>query len=223
MAGPKKRLPELWCVLDLDAAFAAMLAVRLGFPPHVAVLVRQWDGIIALSYAAKRVGCTRLMNVNQALALCKSKGVAVAAVHVEVIDEAGRPRLPAPGEVPSQAENKVSLHQVRAASAEVFALLRRLLGDDCVHRASVDECYMVLDAAAGRVLAVRAAAARCARSCVAARALSHRLRRRLAMNSPSCAVSRPRPAPGAARAAGAARGRGPGLGAAADAPAAGLL
>ena len=119
----------------------------------MAVVCQQWDNIIALTPNAKRAGVARHVSVLEARARCAAAGLPFRAVHVEVVDADGRPRLPAPGEAVSQADNKVSLHMFRAASVAVFKRLLRMCGGDAVARASCDEAYLSLDDAALRVLA----------------------------------------------------------------------
>lgn len=56
---------------DVDAAYAAFEGRRLGLDPHVIPLaVQQWTGLIAVSYAARRAGVTRFMNIEEAKQKC---------------------------------------------------------------------------------------------------------------------------------------------------------
>ena len=54
---------------------------RLGIPREVPVAVQQWQGLIAINYAARARGITRHMRVQEALARCPE----LQCVHVQTI------------------------------------------------------------------------------------------------------------------------------------------
>lgn len=56
---------------------------RLSIPRNVPVAVQQWEGLIAINYAARAAGITRHMRVHEAKALCPE----LQCVHVETIGE----------------------------------------------------------------------------------------------------------------------------------------
>ncbi|KAJ6070527.1 hypothetical protein N7467_011846 [Penicillium canescens] len=56
--------------IDLDAFYAQCEMVRLGTPRETPLAVRQWDSLIAINYAARPFGITRLINVAEARKLC---------------------------------------------------------------------------------------------------------------------------------------------------------
>ncbi|KAL6761247.1 hypothetical protein V8C86DRAFT_906953 [Haematococcus lacustris] len=67
--------------LDLDGFYAQVEQVRKGLSPDVPLAVQQWEGIIALNYAAKARGVTRHMRVPQAKEACPD----LVLVHVQTI------------------------------------------------------------------------------------------------------------------------------------------
>ena len=141
---PRERIIAL---LDLDAFYAQVEMKRLNSAPSIPLAVRQWDGLIAVNYAARAAGVTRHMRADEALTRCPS----IKLVHVELID--------ADGVVPddamarhSQRTAKASLARYRAASRAIFALLVRALGETNVEKGSVDEAYLQLDESTTRVL-----------------------------------------------------------------------
>ncbi|KAJ5836863.1 DNA polymerase eta [Penicillium robsamsonii] len=56
--------------IDLDAFYAQCEMVRLGTPRDIPLAVRQWDSLIAINYAARPFGISRLINVAEARKLC---------------------------------------------------------------------------------------------------------------------------------------------------------
>jgi len=56
---------------------------RLGIPRNVPAAVQQWEGLIAINYAARAAGITRHMRVHEARALCPE----LKLMHVETIGE----------------------------------------------------------------------------------------------------------------------------------------
>ena len=57
---------------------------RLGIPAEVPCAVQQWEGLIAINYAARAQGITRHMRVHEAKARCPE----LVCVHVQTIGEA---------------------------------------------------------------------------------------------------------------------------------------
>ncbi|CAI5527584.1 unnamed protein product [Closterium sp. Naga37s-1] len=113
--------------VDLDCFYAAVEAVRLGIPRDTPLAVQQWEGLIAVNYAARARGVQRHDRVFQA----KQKCPELQLIHVETV-----------GGAPGAGRNagKVSLERYRAASQHVFAAFRRVC--PTVERASIDEAYM---------------------------------------------------------------------------------
>ncbi|KAJ5908512.1 hypothetical protein N7495_001194 [Penicillium taxi] len=56
--------------IDLDAFYAQCEMVRLGSPRDAPLAVRQWDSLIAVNYAARSYGITRMVNCAEARKLC---------------------------------------------------------------------------------------------------------------------------------------------------------
>lgn len=70
--------------LDLDCFYAQVEQKRLGIPAEVPCAVQQWEGLIAINYAARAQGITRHMRVHEAKARCPE----LVCVHVQTIGEA---------------------------------------------------------------------------------------------------------------------------------------
>ncbi|CAI5946546.1 unnamed protein product [Closterium sp. NIES-65] len=117
--------------VDLDCFYAAVEAVRLGIPRDTPLAVQQWEGLIAVNYAARARGVQRHDRVFQA----KQKCPELQLIHVETV-----------GGAPGAGRNagKVSLERYRAASQRVFSAFRRVC--PIVERASIDEAYMDVSA-----------------------------------------------------------------------------
>lgn len=56
--------------VDIDAAYAAMEMSRLKSDPSVPLAVRQWNGLIAVNYAARKFGISRHESPAEALKKC---------------------------------------------------------------------------------------------------------------------------------------------------------
>jgi nucleotidyltransferase/DNA polymerase involved in DNA repair len=124
-------------LLDADAFYAQVEAKRLSIDLSTTPLaVRQWDGLIAVSYAARAAGVTRHMRAPEAQRLCP----ALQLPHVEVLDAQGVPD-PDPTSA-KKATHKASLHRYRLASAGIFKLLVRICGERYVEKGSIDEAYI---------------------------------------------------------------------------------
>ena len=67
--------------LDLDCFYAQVEQKRLGIPAEVPCAVQQWEGLIAINYAARAQGITRHMRVHEAKARCPE----LVCVHVQTI------------------------------------------------------------------------------------------------------------------------------------------
>ncbi|KAG6541300.1 hypothetical protein Mapa_017353 [Marchantia paleacea] len=117
--------------VDLDCFYAAVEHVRLGIPREVPLAVQQWDGLIAINYAARAAGITRHERVHQAIKKCPE----LQCVHVETIGD-GSGNVDAP----NRGHAKVSLERYRQASASVFKIFRRF--SDLCEKASIDEAYL---------------------------------------------------------------------------------
>ena len=66
---------------DLDCFYAQVEQRRLGIAASTPLAVQQWDGLIAVNYAARPYGIKRGMRIAEAKSLCKD----LVLVHVELI------------------------------------------------------------------------------------------------------------------------------------------
>ncbi|CEH14729.1 DNA polymerase iota/DNA damage inducible protein [Ceraceosorus bombacis] len=141
---------------DVDAAYAAFEGRRLGLDPHaVPLAVQQWTGLIAVSYAARRAGVTRFMNIEEAKQKCpdlrlvhvctyaaKQKCPDLRLVHVSTY----APGSPVAGynADPDPSTHKVSLDPYRQESLKLLQIFKQGLPLGAVEKASIDESYFDL-------------------------------------------------------------------------------
>jgi DNA polymerase eta len=117
---------------------------RLGIHRDVPVAVQQWDGLIAVNYAARANGITRHMRSAEAKAKCPD----LMLVHVETIGEKGQSDSSIKSsenavDMHSRLTQKACLARYRRASGEILALLHRLLpSTSTIEKASIDEVYV---------------------------------------------------------------------------------
>eukprot|EP00871_Galdieria_phlegrea_P005746 jgi/Galph1/659/GphlegSOOS_G5310.1 len=140
--------------VDLDCFYAQVESVRLGLDSKVPLCVQQWDGVIAVNYAAREQGVTRHDRVEKVKEKCPS----CVLVHVETV---GLPEENAISEsskllegsnniAKKRSDQKVSLDCYREASRKVFQVLSSF--DSVVEKASVDEAYLDLTSTIQRLL-----------------------------------------------------------------------
>lgn len=122
--------------IDMDAFFAQVEAVRLGLPPDVPVACRQWDGLIAVGYAARASGITRHMRAEEAQKLCPELVMAHAASFKRGEDHWEYHANP------SADDHKISLDPYRHAGKKVLNIVKQF--SSVVEKASVDESYLDL-------------------------------------------------------------------------------
>lgn len=119
---------------------------RLGIPRDVPVAVQQWDGLIAVNYAARACGVTRHMRSAEAKAKCPD----LMLVHVETVGAKGQSDSSIKSsenavvvDTHSRLTQKACLTRYRRASGEILALLHRLLpSTSIIEKASIDEVYV---------------------------------------------------------------------------------
>jgi len=87
--------------IDLDCFYAQVEQKRLNIPKNVPLVVQQWEGIIAVNYAARELGITRHMRATEAKARCPD----LVLVHVETIGGDGEQETNK--EVPREASDFV--------------------------------------------------------------------------------------------------------------------
>ncbi|KAI5067385.1 hypothetical protein GOP47_0017913 [Adiantum capillus-veneris] len=125
--------PSLSVILhvDLDCFYAAVERARLGIPVEKPLAVQQWEGLIAVNYAARAAGIVRHDRVADALRKCPD----LQLVHVETIgNDKGD------GVAARRDTSKVSLERYRQASRCVFDIFQEYA--DICERASIDEAYL---------------------------------------------------------------------------------
>ncbi|KAK9473348.1 uncharacterized protein V1510DRAFT_392607 [Dipodascopsis tothii] len=122
--------------IDLDAFYAQCESNRLGLPPETPLACQQWDGLIAINYAARAYGITRHERVPEAKRKCPELVLAHVATWREG-DEVWQYRPD-----PDIRTDKVSLDPYRRTSRAIFAVLH----DECerVQYAGLDEAYLDL-------------------------------------------------------------------------------
>ncbi|ORZ34887.1 hypothetical protein BCR44DRAFT_1390110, partial [Catenaria anguillulae PL171] len=120
--------------VDLDAFYCQVEQNRLNVPASVPLAVQQWNGLIAVNYAARAAGIQRHMNVQEALAKCPD----LKLVHVATYDDSNPE--PSYHTNPRPSTHKVSLEPYRRASAKIFAVIARRAKN--FERASIDEAYL---------------------------------------------------------------------------------
>ncbi|CAO3620499.1 unnamed protein product [Cunninghamella blakesleeana] len=113
-------LKDSRCILhiDLDCFFSQVEEVRLGLDSTKPVAVQQWTSLIAVNYAARKYGVSRLSSVQEARKLCPN----ITLVHVATY---------APNETvakyhnnPSKQTHKVSLDSYRIAGKKIFNIFQ---------------------------------------------------------------------------------------------------
>ncbi|KAI9140345.1 hypothetical protein BKA69DRAFT_1029597, partial [Paraphysoderma sedebokerense] len=110
--------------------------VRLGLSGENPLAVQQWQGLIAVNYAARRAGIQRHCTVDEARKQCPE----IQFVHVATYaDGDSEPKY---HENPTPKNHKVSLEPYRRASARIFKIFQRFVKN--LERASIDEAYLDL-------------------------------------------------------------------------------
>ncbi|ORX44461.1 hypothetical protein DM01DRAFT_1329154, partial [Hesseltinella vesiculosa] len=109
-------LQQSKCILhiDLDCYFCQVEQVRLGLSPDKPVAVQQWSNLIAVNYAARDFGVSRLVTVDQAKELCPD----ITLVHVATF--APNETVAKYHDKPSRSTHKVDLSPYRHASKKIF-------------------------------------------------------------------------------------------------------
>ncbi|KAF9354540.1 DNA-directed DNA polymerase eta rad30 [Mortierella sp. AD094] len=130
--------------IDLDCFFAQILIeklnvnseqIRLGLSPDVPLVSQQWNAIIAVNYAARKFGITRLHhNVFDAKQLCPD----LVCAHVATLGPGDSQPDYYPS--PSRYTHKVSLDPYRKASAKIFSVFRKLCPK--YQKGGLDEVFM---------------------------------------------------------------------------------
>lgn len=128
---------SLICHIDLNAFFAQCEQLRLGLAESDPVVCVQWNALIAVSYAARDYGITRMDRLEQAKLKCPH----LIPAHTAVFKK-GEPLWKYVDYVPSPINHKVSLDPYRREGKKVLNIFRE--NCDLVEKASVDESFMDL-------------------------------------------------------------------------------
>ena len=127
-----------------DCFYAQVEQLRLNIPRETPCAVQQWEGLIAVNYAARAAGITRHMKAPEALIKCPG----LQLVHVQTLgggvpDADGAPAAVPSEDAPAEAEGehggtegaeqqagsrdreKACLERYRQASAKIIGLLRQ--------------------------------------------------------------------------------------------------
>ncbi|KAJ5958273.1 uncharacterized protein N7479_005423 [Penicillium vulpinum] len=156
--------------IDLDAFYAQCEMVRLGTPRETPLAVRQWDSLIAINYAARPFGVSRLINVAEARKLCPD----LVLQHVATFREGEGGRWAYRDDsFRSISTDKVSLDPYRAQSRKILQTMKEALAtwgtDDTeveshnpkqdlsavLEKASIDEVFIDLSPLIYRALLQR--------------------------------------------------------------------
>ncbi|KAK9330842.1 hypothetical protein V1520DRAFT_276257 [Lipomyces starkeyi] len=122
--------------IDLDAFYAQCETVRLGLDPNVPLACQQWQGLIAVNYAARKFGISRHETITEARKKCP--GLVLA--HVATWKE-GDAKWDY-HDNPDIATHKVSLDPYRRQSQLIF----KIFYDSCgkVEYGGLDEAFLDL-------------------------------------------------------------------------------
>ncbi|KAJ5165403.1 DNA polymerase eta [Penicillium coprophilum] len=156
--------------IDLDAFYAQCEMVRLGTSRDVPLAVRQWDSLIAINYAARPFGISRLINVAEARKLCPD----LVLQHVATFREGEGGRWAYRDDsFRNISTDKVSLDPYRAQSRKILQTMKEALttwsADDTevepqnpkqelsamLEKASIDEVFIDLSPLVYRALLQR--------------------------------------------------------------------
>lgn len=125
--------------IDLDAFYAQCEMVRLGTPRDTPLAVRQWDSLIAVNYAARPSGITRMVSVADARKLCPN----VVLQHVATFREGeGGKWAYRDDSFRNISTDKVSLDPYRAESRKILKTMKEELVRWCTDE-SEGEVYQL--------------------------------------------------------------------------------
>ncbi|KAI6251532.1 N-acetyltransferase eso1 [Erysiphe necator] len=130
--------------VDLDAFYAQCEMVRLNVPENKPLAVQQWQGLIAINYAAREFGLSRHVNVVEAKKLCPD----LILQHVPTWKEGHEKWAYHDDASRNMATHKVSLDPYRLESRRIISCIKDHLPVDLqkVEKASVDEVFLDLSA-----------------------------------------------------------------------------
>ncbi|RGP80934.1 DNA polymerase eta subunit [Fusarium longipes] len=139
--------------IDLDAFYAQCEMVRLGIPEDKPLAVQQWQGLIAINYAAREYGIGRHCNIEEAKKLCPE----LIAQHVATWREGDDKWAYREDAAANIVTDKVSLDPYRLQSRKILACIKEALpaGVQKVEKASIDEVFLDLSSQVYSILLER--------------------------------------------------------------------
>ena len=128
--------------IDLDAFYAQCEMVRLGLPDSQPLAVQQWGGLIAINYAAREFGLSRMISITEAREKCPQ----LICQHVATWKEGDTAWSYSDDAAKEIAVRKVSLDPYRLESRKILALIKAFFPPDVqrVEKASIDEVFLDL-------------------------------------------------------------------------------
>ena len=139
---PPSTFRVLSCI-DMDAFFAQAEARRFGYDDTVPLVVIHFRVCIAVTYAARKYGVTRIMPIDEIKKLCPH----IILVHVDTIKVGQEPIDPYKRDLKDKLninrkwdQEKTCLDYYRFESDKVFAILKRMC--PIVEKASIDENFL---------------------------------------------------------------------------------
>ncbi|KAH8712283.1 hypothetical protein GQ44DRAFT_713668 [Phaeosphaeriaceae sp. PMI808] len=139
--------------IDLDAFYAQCEMARLGIPASKPLAVQQWQGLIAINYAARDFGLSRHVTSTEALKLCPE----LIMQHVATWREGDEKWAYHEDAFKNMATHKVSLDPYRIESRKIFKCITGALPEkeQRVEKAGIDEVFLDLSAQVYTVLLER--------------------------------------------------------------------
>ncbi|KAM0325078.1 hypothetical protein ACHAQA_007617 [Verticillium albo-atrum] len=130
--------------IDLDAFYAQCEMVRLNTPEDQPLAVQQWQGLIAINYAARSFGIGRHCTLTEAKKLCPD----LIAQHVATWREGDDKWAYRDDAAAHITSDKVSLDPYRLQSRRILAVIKESLPPNLqkVEKASIDEVFCDLSA-----------------------------------------------------------------------------
>lgn len=139
--------------VDLDAFYAQCETVRRGLDPSKPLAVQQWQGLIAINYAARAYGLNRHVTCAEALKACPE----IILQHVATWKEGEDKWAYHENAFKEMATRKVSLDPYRMESRKILQCIKDALPEkeQRVEKAGIDEVFLDLSAQVHTILLER--------------------------------------------------------------------
>eukprot|EP00474_Spongospora_subterranea_P002347 CRZ02805.1 hypothetical protein [Spongospora subterranea] len=133
-------------LIDLDCFYCQVEQNRLSVSRDIPLAVRQWDGLVAVNYAARARGLgSRHFSGPDSLINVLKQCPELVLVHTDTMDSSGETTSYLPNARPVAKEScKINLGRYRAASATVMAIIVSYSSLITVEKASIDEAFLDL-------------------------------------------------------------------------------